>query len=272
MPNTSNDDSDPRPFNLSKAFLRRQEVLAAELGVTASFTEHPTTIGDASEANWVDMLRSVLPNRYGVGPIFAVDHLGHISQQVDIAVYDQQYAPLFFTSKTGVRIVPAESIYAVFEVKPEINKSLTDYSGGKIASVRRLARTSGDIHHINGVTAGPHPDTKPILGGILAARWGWATRDSDAAPRAIRNLADFDRVDLGLALDTVAFDHRPDGDIRYSPVGTQLIFFALHLFRRLQPLATALAPDLDEYERFLVTPGEVPVGNDDEIPDTALGH
>lgn len=266
MSETSTSD-DPRPFNLSKAFLHRQEVLAAQLGVTASFTGHTTTIGDASEANWVEMLRSVLPNRYGVGPIFAIDHLGHISEQIDIAIYDQQYAPLFFTSKAGVRIIPAESVYAVFEVKPEINKSLADYSSGKIVSVRRLARTSAEIHHLGGVTAGRDPDTKPILGGILAARWGWTSRESDAAPAAIRSLTDIHRIDLGLALDTVAFDHTPDGSILYSPPGTQLIFFALHLFRRLQPLATALAPDLDDYERSVVSPDEVPAGNDAEIPD-----
>src|SRR4051812_2320079 len=98
--------NDAKPFNLAKAFLARQQALAATLGVTASFTSHGTTIGDASEANWVQMLRSVLPTRYGISPIFAVDHQGRISEQIDIAIYDQQYAPLFFTSPAGVRIVP----------------------------------------------------------------------------------------------------------------------------------------------------------------------
>lgn len=261
-------DGEPKPFNLPKAFLRRQEVLAAELGVTAAFTSHTTTIGDASEANWVNMLRSILPYRYGVGPIFAVDYEGRISEQIDIAVYDQQYAPLFFTSPTGVRVVPVESVYAVFEVKPEMNKSLTDYTGGKIASVRRLTRTSVDIYHVNGVSPAPDPSTKPILGCFLAAKWGWTDRDAVAAPTAIKKLTDEHRIDLGLALDTVAFDHTPDSELRYSPAGTQLIFFALHLFGRLRPLATALAPDLHAYERSLLSPEDVPEGGDEEIPDT----
>lgn len=243
-------------FSLPEAFLRRQQVLAAELGVTAGFTSHPTTVGDATEANWVAMLRSVLPNRYGVGGLQAVDSRGDISEQIDVAIYDQQYAPLFFRSAGGVLIVPVESIYAVFEIKPEINKTLATYSGGKIASVRRLYRTSAEIHHVGGTTPGPDPATKPILGGILAARWGWTDRDSPAASAAIAGLEGDSRIDIGIALDSLAFDHT-DGELSFSKPGTQLIYFALHLFRRLQPLATALAPDLEEYEKSVLPPANV---------------
>ena len=263
---TDSSDDAPKPFNLPKAFLHRQDVLAAELGVTGAFTAHMTTIGDASEARWGSMLRSVLPNRYGVSPVFVIDHVGHISDQIDLAVYDQQYAPLFFTSPAGVRIIPAESVYAVFEVKQEINKSLADYSGDKIASVRRLARAPADIYSIAGRTPAPDPSSKPILGGILAAHWDWSDRDSPAARAAITGLVGAQHVDLGLALDTLAFDHALDGTLEYSPPGTQLIYFAIHLFRRLQPLATAFSPDLDVYERSLLAPDAVPEGNDEQIP------
>jgi len=59
-------------FDLGRAFLTRQVALSRELEIPLSFTTHPTTIGDGSEANWLRMLKSFLPSRYEVGPIFAL--------------------------------------------------------------------------------------------------------------------------------------------------------------------------------------------------------
>jgi len=49
-----------KAFDLRAAFQARQRALVENLKVTASFTPHSTTIGDASEADWVAMLRSWL--------------------------------------------------------------------------------------------------------------------------------------------------------------------------------------------------------------------
>ena len=136
----------------------------------------------AHEADWVAMLRSWLPNRYRVGPIFAVDANGRQSQQIDVGIYDQHYAPSWFeTPKGGVQFVPAESVYAVFEVKPEINKTYADYSGDKIASVRALHRTNGSFRHLGGVSQDQDLTTKPILGGTLTVRSGWVDMEGKAA-------------------------------------------------------------------------------------------
>jgi Domain of unknown function (DUF6602) len=162
-------------FDLRAGFESRQRALVEDLNVTANFTSHGTTIGDAHEADWVAMLRSWLPNRYGVGPIFAVDANGRQSQQIDVGIYDRHYAPSWFETKRGVQFVPAESVYAVFEVKPEINKTYADYTGDKIASVRALRRTNGSFRHFGGVSEDQDLTTKPILGGILTVR----SRDHD---------------------------------------------------------------------------------------------
>ena len=37
------------------------------------------------EADWVGLIRDFLPTRYAVGPIFAVDHHGNMSEQIDAA-------------------------------------------------------------------------------------------------------------------------------------------------------------------------------------------
>lgn len=241
-----------RAFNLRGAFLAKQEALSATLKVTAEFTAHGTTIGDASEVDWTAMLSSFLPARYGVGPIFAVDSRGQQSHQIDVAVYDRQYAPLWFETPAGVRVVPVESVYAAFEVKPKIDKGLAEYAGDKIASVRALHRTSAPIRYVEGVYPVQDPASKPILGGLLALRSGWKELDGKAAVAALTGLDGARRLDLGIALDALAFDVMPDGGIVYSEPGTQLISFVLHLFQRLQALGTALAIEIDKYEAHIV--------------------
>ena len=49
---------------------------------------------------------------------FLVDANGSISEQIDIVVFDRQYSPFLF-NQDGCKYMPAESVYAVFEVKPD---------------------------------------------------------------------------------------------------------------------------------------------------------
>jgi hypothetical protein len=239
-------------FDLHAAYIAKQKHLLSALELSPAFYDHPTAKGDATEANWGAMLRDFLPGRYGVGPIFAVDSRGHQSEQIDLAIYDCQYAPLFFTAPDRTLVVPVESVYAAFEVKPDIDKEYVEYAGKKVASVRALHRTSAEIRHAGGTYPAQDPDGKPILGGILAATCGWADLRGDAAARAITNAPNGRHLDMGIALDATAFDYdATTGDITYSPVNTQLIWFAIHLFKRLQSLGTALAIVLDDYEQAL---------------------
>src|SRR3546814_8384516 len=72
---------------------------------------------------------------------FVVDSRGVFSQQIDVIIHDRQYSPFVFTFK-GTDVVPAESVYAVFEAKQELTAAYIRYAGEKAASVRRLHRTS----------------------------------------------------------------------------------------------------------------------------------
>lgn len=196
-------------FDLRNAYLRRQEQLLADLRVSAGFFDHPTAKGDANEVDWRAMLRGFLPGRYGIDPIFAVDSRGQQSEQIDLAIYDRQYAPLFFTSPAGDLVIPAESIYAAFEVKPHVDKAYVDYAGEKIASVRALHRTSAEIRHAGGIYPPQSPADKPIIGGLLAARSGWSDIEGRAAARAVTSASSDRRLDLGLALGSRAFENTP---------------------------------------------------------------
>ena len=72
---------------------------------------------------------------------FVIDSTDTTSQQLDIVIYDRQYTPLII-NQDGTLVIPAESVYAVFEAKQSIDASQVDYAAKKIASVRALHRTS----------------------------------------------------------------------------------------------------------------------------------
>ncbi len=192
------------PFDLARAYTAKQTHMLSGLGLMPQFTDHPGTKGDATEAQWVSVLREFLPHRYGIGPIFAIDSTGRQSEQIDIAIFDQQYSPLFFEQE-DVRFVPVESLYAVCEVKPRMNKENLDYAREKVASVRRLERTSREIPHAGGVFPPQDPETKPILGVFLSTDLGWTDVRGDAAQAAI-TATDPTRLDLEIAVRDFAFD------------------------------------------------------------------
>ena len=109
---------------------KRLEIARASFG-------HPGTKGDASEAVWLKLLETYLPQRYQAAKAFVVDSKGAFSDQIDVVVFDRQYSPFIF-SYEGQTVVPAESVYAVFEAKQTVNADLIRYAQQKVASVRRL--------------------------------------------------------------------------------------------------------------------------------------
>ena len=137
-------------IKISELFGGLQKQMEAQLNTNRDNIPHPGTKGDSLENVWIDWLRKYLPNRYCVDKAIVVDSEGQLSDQIDLVIYDQQYTPFVFT-QNGVHYIPAEGVYAVFEVKPDLegsassngeNVSHIEYAGRKIERVRRLKRTS----------------------------------------------------------------------------------------------------------------------------------
>lgn len=93
--------------------------------------DHPGTNGDASEKVWLELLQTYLPQRYQAASAHVVDSYGVFSEQIDVVVFDRQYSPFIFRYQ-GATIVPAESVYAVFEAKQSINAGEVRYAQGKV--------------------------------------------------------------------------------------------------------------------------------------------
>lgn len=204
-----------RQFDIANAFLNLQDQLIASHRSIRAVTRHGPTIGDESEIDWIGLIRAFLPSRYQVGPIFAVDHNGAMSEQIDVAIFDQQYTPLWFGARNGTMFVPVEAVYAIFEVKPELNRSAMEAAIGRVRSVRALKRTSAPIVHAGGRLAPVDPESRPILGGILTATLGWKAKNAQERVRAClshlraSDLIEGRALDIGIATDKLSFDFTP---------------------------------------------------------------
>lgn len=256
---------------LRSAFLRKQNHLLAALEIVPDLTGHGTTIGDDSEANWARVLREFLPARYGIAKGQVMDSRAATSDQIDLLIYDAQYTPLLAKTASGDLFVPAEAVYAVFEVKQEMSRSFMEYAGSKIASVRNLHRTTVPIPHAGGTFDPKTPI--PIIGGLLTTRQGWADLQGKAAVEAVLSLTGSRRVDIGCALRGVAF-HRPDEDAtelpEYSDPDMTLMFFLVRLFSRLQKVGTVAAADIGAYMSTLDLSEPVSSTDADLSPSASL--
>jgi hypothetical protein len=208
---------------------------------------HPSSKGDASEAVWLDLLTTYLPRRYQAAKAHVVDSKGNFSDQIDIVVFDRQYSPFIFTFEDQ-KIIPAESVYAVFEAKQTINAELIRYAQGKCASVRVLHRTSLPIPHAGGVYPAKKPG--PILGGMLSFESDWTPPLGQPLKLALSVPDAASRLDIGCVAAHGIFSRVND---HFAVVAEKkpATAFLLELIARLQELATVPMIDVRAYAQWL---------------------
>ncbi len=252
----SGDAPVPGRFDLDDAFARQEGHLRGLLGLTGAAT-HPTVKGDGAEEPWRGFLREILPGRYGVVTGHVIDSNGGQSGQIDVIVHDAFYSPLIF-SVGPHSFVPAESVYAVFEVKPELTKATLEAAEQKAESVRALTRTSAPIPNQFDKNIRKDMARFHILGGLLTTSTGWADPAASLNTHVRRQTAGR-AIDLGCAIDRLAFaigrrhDDRAHVEaIDFSAVGRTLAFFAVRLLHMLQQQGTVGAISYPAYYATVV--------------------
>lgn len=236
-------------FDLKNAFAAKQVELHGTL-LTADVASHPDDKGDISESAWRALLAGLLPSRYQVSQATVVDSRGGKSDAIDVVVHDRHFSPLVFW-EGDVKYIPAESVYAVFECKPELNKDYLLYAGSKAASVRDLHRTSAVIVHAGGKILDPKPPPE-ILSGFLATRAGWSP--AFGTPFTEHLIVEGpSRVDLGCVVARGAWEVSAGGTAGTETVDAEksLVYFALRLLARLQVMGTVPAMDYDAWSHPL---------------------
>lgn len=219
------------------------------LSIAREALAHPGTKGDASESVWVTLLKQYLPHRYQVATAHVVDSKGLFSEQLDVVVFDRQYSPFIFHFEDET-IIPAESVYAVFEAKQTINASLVRYAQQKAASVRRLHRTSLPIPHAGGTY--PAKPLNPILGGILTLESDWNPPLGKAMRNALEGVPADERLELGCVAAHGTFFFDQDEGYTVTPQEKPATSFLFELIARLQNVATVPMIDVRAYAAWLL--------------------
>ena len=231
---------------LRERFLLLQKELEARLAANRSI-EHGGEMGAATEEGWRSMLGDYLPKRYCVAKAFVIDSDGNRSEQIDLVIHDQQYSPFLF-KQDGALFIPAESVYAVFEIKQHLTREDVEAAVQKAASVRKLHRTSIEITH----AGGKFPARPPIdiLAGLLCFDSRWRPAFGQPFLSAITKDREKGRLDFCCALrrGSVEVDHSSaEPRLMRSAPDAALIFFFLRLLERLQGVGTVPAIDLRRY-------------------------
>ncbi|NBG64525.1 DUF6602 domain-containing protein [Acidiluteibacter ferrifornacis] len=237
---------------LKEIFYNLQNQMIQKLSTDRKIIFHSPTKGGATELNWIDWLKKYLPNRYQVDQAFIVDSNGRFSEQMDLVIYDQQYSPFVF-NQDGAIFIPAESVYAVFEIKQDLDKANFEYASDKIKSVRLLNRTSAPIVLASGRIDNPKKPFQ-ILGGILTLTTTWQDVFGEPFQKAISETDKISRIDMGCCLEKGSFLIKYESDtysFETSSDDESLIYFFLKLLSKLQELGTVPALDINAYGRAL---------------------
>ena len=211
--------------------------------------DHPGTKGDASEKVWLELLQTNLRQRYQAASAHVVDSVGTFSEQIDVVVFDRQYSPFIFNYE-GQTIIPAESVYAVFEAKQTVNASQVKYAREKVASVRRLHRTSLPIPYAKGTY--PAKPLIPIYGGLLTFESDWNPALGSSLRDALESGNSDDCLDLGCVAAHGYFNFdRNGGCYEIFNGGKPATSFLFKLISLLQFSGTVPMIDVQAYANWL---------------------
>ncbi len=237
-------------WSLPKLLAGLHDDIQRRLATVRDTIDHPGSKGDASEGVWLKLLQTYLPQRYQAESAHVVDSNGVFSEQIDVVVFDRQYSPFIFKYE-GQTIVPAESVYAVFEAKQSINADRIDYAQKKAASVRRLHRTSLPIPYAQGTY--PAKQLIPIIGGILTFESDWNPPLGKALKTALGKEDGDGRLDLGCVAAHGHFAFDPEaGQYEFCREGKPATAFLFKLISQLQFSGTVPMIDVQAYARWLL--------------------
>ncbi len=141
-------------------------------------------------------------------------------------------------------------MYAVFEAKQTVNAGLVAYAQQKVASVRRLHRTSLPIPHAGG-TYGPK-SLIPILGGLLTFESDWNPGLGQALLDTLAGGDADGRLDIGCIAAHGYFSRDKDRDSYELDIGGKpATAFLFNLISKLQLSATVPMIDVHAYAEWL---------------------
>lgn len=80
-------------------------------------SNHGGLTGDSREVMWLEFFRKIIPKKYSLAQgVIIIDSEGNHSNEVDIAVFDEQYTPYVF-QHNSLKFIPIEAVAVAIECK-----------------------------------------------------------------------------------------------------------------------------------------------------------
>lgn len=105
----------PNPLYASDLRVRIEAALASAEHVRA--IDHPGLVGSIREILVRELLRPILPPNIAVGKGKIVDHVGAVSAEIDIVIYDRALLPPLLYGSTDLGVFPVEACIYAIQVK-----------------------------------------------------------------------------------------------------------------------------------------------------------
>ncbi|MDR0942725.1 MAG: hypothetical protein LBM19_03910 [Holosporales bacterium] len=202
--------------------------------------ENPSAKGAETESVWLELFEKYLPERYTVSSGFVVDSDDQISDQIDVVIYDRHFTPFVLKLKE-TNYIPAEAVYAAFEVKQEFSKEDYEYAVEKFNSVKKLKITNAPFADFKGSQTKQMKDWK-ILGGLITKRMGSEKQFEEAKD-----------LDIILSFDYALKLRGEDDHHKIFKKGENPIsaLFMLKLIEKLRTLGSCPPLDVDAYLKWI---------------------
>ncbi|MFT4451824.1 DUF6602 domain-containing protein [Parvimonas sp. G1425] len=101
--------------DIKENYLKMERELVTQLNYDV--TNHQLTAGTYREEIWADFFRRIIPKKFNIArSVFIIDSKENISNEVDIAIYDEQYTPYIFNYGL-IKFIPIEAVAAVVQCK-----------------------------------------------------------------------------------------------------------------------------------------------------------
>lgn len=86
--------------------------------------KHPGITGNFREEMWIDFFKNIIPKKFSLAQgVIIIDSTGERSNEVDIAIYDEQYTP-YILQYGSLKFIPIEAVVCVVECKSKNPDSL----------------------------------------------------------------------------------------------------------------------------------------------------
>lgn len=128
--------------------------------------KHGTTTGHYREKIWREMFKRIVPKKFVVEQsVFLIDSNGHVSNEVDLAIFDEMYTPYIFRYY-DLKFIPLEAVAVVVECKSKsIKKEKLENWAESISRLKTSSDQKSFARTISAITSGTaltQPATRPL--------------------------------------------------------------------------------------------------------------